>query len=190
LILNVGCGAQGFGEIRVDKYRNAANIITDIEKGMPFRENTFEIVYSRFLFEHMRNPSFVLSEMVRVLKPEGKLILITDNASYFPFYLAPSLGSGFHAGGYEGRGPEDKHYSIFTKEHIINHLIHAGLENIVINYVYADKVGGKSGAFQKVSKFLKLDHFKFLEPFCKANIFASGVKPLKISNHYSENNNE
>jgi len=178
-ILNVGCGSESFGNIKIDKYRGAANIIADIEVGIPFRENVFEIVYSRFLFEHLRNPSFVLDEMVRVLSPGGKLILITDNASYPPFYFIPSLGSGFHVGGYKGKGPEDKHYAIFTKEHVKNHLTYAGLEDVAANYIYADSVGGKCGVWQRMSKLLKLNEFKLLEPFCKANIFASGIKPLK-----------
>ncbi len=178
-ILNVGCGSESFGNIRIDKYPGAANIIADIELGIPFKENIFEIVYSRFLFEHLRNPSFVLNEMVRVLCPGGKLIVITDNASYLPFYFIPSLGSGFHVGGYKGKGPGDKHYAIFTKEHVKNHLNYVGLEDIVANYVYADDVGGKCGAWQRMSKLLKLNKFKIFEPFCKANILASGTKPLK-----------
>ena len=69
-ILNAGSGNQFFGDIRVDKYRGTANIITDIEVGLPFRENIFEIVYSRFLFEHLRNPSFVSPRWLESLFPE------------------------------------------------------------------------------------------------------------------------
>ena len=119
--------------------------------------------------------------MVRVLIPGGKLTLITDNASYPLFYFIPSsnLGTGFHVGGYKGKGLEDKHYSIFTKEHVKNHLIYAGLEKVAAKYMYADKVGGNCGIWQRMSKLLMLNKSKVLEPFCKPNILASGRKPLK-----------
>jgi len=81
LTLNLCCGNQLYGDVRVDKYPGAANVIADVEWGLPFRNDIFDIVYSRFLFEHLRNPGFVLKEMARVMKPGGKLILITDNAA-------------------------------------------------------------------------------------------------------------
>jgi len=67
-ILDLGCGGQIYGDVRVDKYRGAANVIADVEETLPFRDEVFETVYSRFLFEHLKNPGFVLGEMVRVLR--------------------------------------------------------------------------------------------------------------------------
>jgi SAM-dependent methyltransferase len=178
-ILNLGSGNQLYGAVRVDKYRGAANVIADVEAVLPFRDDAFEIVYSRFLFEHLRNPSLVLKEMVRVLKPKGTLVLITDNAAYPPFHLPPSLGSGFHAGGYVGLGPEDKHYGAYTLEHLENHLRCAGLKIATVEYVYPDDVGGKGGIWQKITKLLRLYQLNTLRPFCVANILAIGVKTDK-----------
>jgi len=186
VILDLGCGDQIYGDVRVDKYRGAANVIADVEETLPFRDEVFETVYSRFLFEHLRNPGFVLREMVRVLRPGGKLILITDNAAYPPFHFPPSFGSGFHVGGYKGSGLEDKHYGVFTKEHLENHLQYAGLKVATIKYVYADDVGGKGGIWQKISNFLRLHRLNNLKPFCMANILATGIKPARNSSQMSK----
>ena len=178
IVLNLGCGKQVYGDVRLDKYRGEANVLADIDVSLPFKDNVFTIVYSRFVFEHLRNPGLVIEEMKRILKPKGRLILITDNASYTPFYLTPFLGSGFHAGGYKGFGLDDKHYSIFTKEHIMHHMLSAGLESIIVNYVYANQIGGKDGIWQKTASFLGLHKLGMIESFCKANIYATGIKPL------------
>ena len=178
--LNLGCGNQLFGDVRVDKYRGATNFIADVEAPLPFKDASFEIVYSRFLFEHLKNPGFVLKEMVRVLKPGGKIILITDNAAYPPFHLPSSYGSGFHVGGYKGSGVEDKHYGLYTLEHLAYHFQYAGLEIEILKYVYADEVGGKGGIWQKISKLLRMYQLTVFKPFCMPNILAIGTKPSKI----------
>lgn len=184
--LNLGCGTQQYGDVKVDRYRGSANVIADVETPLPFTDEVFEIVYSRFLFEHLRNPSLVLKEMVRVLKPGGKLVLITDNASFPPFYLPPSLGSGFHVGGYSGAGTEDRHYGVFTQEHLKHHLQHVGLRIAKVKYVYADEVGGRCGLWQKISKLLRLHQISFLEPFCTANILVIGTKNVANSDQVHE----
>ena len=76
LVLNLGCGEQTYGDVRVDIYRSkAVNILADAEQFLPFRNSAFDEVYSSHFFEHLRNASAGLSEMVRVLKPNGKLII-------------------------------------------------------------------------------------------------------------------
>ena len=44
---------------------------------LPFNDNSFSIVVTRYSFHHMHNPKVVLKEMKRVCKPGGK-ILVTD----------------------------------------------------------------------------------------------------------------
>ena len=48
----------------------------DIEK-LPFADNTFSIVLSRYAFHHFLNPGIVIAEMTRVCRPDGR-ILIAD----------------------------------------------------------------------------------------------------------------
>lgn len=48
---------------------------------LPFLDNSFDIVFSRLAFHHFTNVNLVFSEMVRVLKPGGKLVMIDMEAA-------------------------------------------------------------------------------------------------------------
>ena len=52
----------------------------DAEK-LPFSDNSFDIVISRLAFHHFPNPKRCFSEMARVLKTGGKLVLIDMEAA-------------------------------------------------------------------------------------------------------------
>lgn len=179
LVLNLGCGKQMYGDVRVDLYRDKANLLADVEKSLPFQNDVFDEVYSRHVFEHLRNPSSVLCEMVRVLKPEGKLALITDNAGYIPYHLHPKLGSGFHSWyGYRGVSHIDKHFSLYTPEHLKNHLLDQKLQILIIQYAYSPDVAEHPGGpYQKITRFLLLSRlFPILRPFIHPNILVVAVK--------------
>jgi predicted SAM-dependent methyltransferase len=138
-VLNLGCGNQTYGTHRVDIYStNTTTHVFDIEKGLLFSDSFFDEVYERNVFEHLKNPNFHLSEVHRVLKPNGLLTLITDNAACVRYYLL-----GTHTGGYMGhrrylKPSEDKHYGVFTTEHIKNHALSAGFKIISMKYVETD----------------------------------------------------
>lgn len=51
---------------------------------LPFLDNSFDIVFSRLAFHHFTNIQNAFSEMVRVLKPNGKLIMIDMEATHEP----------------------------------------------------------------------------------------------------------
>ena len=53
----------------------------DVSKKYPFKDNTFDFVFSCSLIEHIKNPKNMLSEIKRVLKSNGYLYL-----SFPPFY--------------------------------------------------------------------------------------------------------
>lgn len=48
---------------------------------LPFLDNSFDIVFSRLAFHHFTDVTAVFSEMVRVLKPGGKLVMIDMEAA-------------------------------------------------------------------------------------------------------------
>lgn len=48
---------------------------------LPFLDDSFDIVFSRLAFHHFTNVDKAFSEMVRVLKPGGKLVLIDMEAT-------------------------------------------------------------------------------------------------------------
>ncbi|MBC7748389.1 MAG: class I SAM-dependent methyltransferase, partial [Methylotenera sp.] len=56
---------------------NAANFIEiNTPNLLPFQDNMFDLVFSTFVLEHSTNPSLLLKECTRILKPSGKLIIL------------------------------------------------------------------------------------------------------------------
>jgi ubiquinone/menaquinone biosynthesis C-methylase UbiE len=97
-ILDVGCGegsrintllAQGKRGWGIDISPKAISIakkkypihifsVANAEK-IPFSNNYFDLSYSAFALEHTKNPKQVISEMFRVTKPGGKVIILCPN---------------------------------------------------------------------------------------------------------------
>lgn len=96
--LDVGCGSLDYSDLGelVFLHGNDDNIIhLDIKKyafhietqgtvyNLPFKDNSFDVVYLRHVLEHLENPIMALKEIKRVAK---KFIIIQiPNASYFKF---------------------------------------------------------------------------------------------------------
>jgi ubiquinone/menaquinone biosynthesis C-methylase UbiE len=138
-ILNVGCGNDTYGTDFVDLYPSRPKVKKcDFDKDrLPYKSNMFDEVFCKGVIEHVRNPSSLIEEMKRVLRKNGKLIIITDNAHFLGFHIKGSM----HTGGYEkhgriggGSGSKDRHYALYTTNHIKNHLEVAGMKNIKIKY--------------------------------------------------------
>jgi len=128
-ILNVGCGADEYGTDFVDLYPMREAIVKcNIEaEELPYSDNTFDEVYCRGLFEHLKNPNEYLRKVRRVLRPGGRVVIITDNASYWVWALDKSL----HRGGYEKpEHPDDRHFALYTEHHMKNHLSEVGFVNV------------------------------------------------------------
>jgi ubiquinone/menaquinone biosynthesis C-methylase UbiE len=133
VILNLGCGDDEYGDIRVDIFRTkTSNLLSDCQH-LPFREGSIGGVYERNVFEHLPNPAQHLEEVKRVLSPKGRLTLITDNAACVKFYLL-----GTHTGGYRKHDGKDVHYAVFTLEHMRNFMAFVGLTVLEMKLVDTD----------------------------------------------------
>lgn len=129
-ILNLGSGNETYGTDRLDIHLTSATThVADIEKGIPFPPDTFDEVYAKNILEHLRNVGFVLGEVERVLKKGGQLIIITDNAACLKYY------GGTHTGRYERLHEGDCHYSLFTMNHLENHVKATGLSLVETRYL-------------------------------------------------------
>lgn len=171
-ILNVGCGNDTYGTDFVDMYPSRENVVQcDLEKGLPFDDNTFDEVYSNCLFEHLRNPFNMVLEMKRVAKAGGRIRVITDNGSYWIF----AMDNRAHTGGYEkSEHPDDRHYSFFTKTHLVHHFTKAGLEVEKVEFVeYFSTSWLKKNACFILQSILKLTPFRNM---AYARIEIVGVK--------------
>ena len=101
--LNIGSGITNYSTqiINFDSQQFAnVQVVGDLFS-LPFRDNTFDYVFSIYVLEHVPNPELAIKEMHRVLKPGGICY------SFIPFI------QGFHA------APND--YVRFTPTGVVNY---------------------------------------------------------------------
>jgi ubiquinone/menaquinone biosynthesis C-methylase UbiE len=108
---------------------------------LPFEAESFDLVTSNMVFEHVRSPYVALSEIRRVMRSGGRLIIHTPNifdivaiaARLIPNSLHPRLVSWI-----EGRAEEDvypTHYA-FNRRRVIEHILRAvGFQQIRVEYL-------------------------------------------------------
>lgn len=93
-LLDIGCGdrtfTKEFGFYKLEVYGIDKEINTtyrcqhfkrcDLEKErIPFSKDTFDYIFSKSTIEHIYNTDNFLSEAYRVLKPDGKIIIMTPD---------------------------------------------------------------------------------------------------------------
>ncbi len=99
LVLDVGCGdnahpradvlcdkfiedSQRFSTLKID---DRPFILTDAER-LPFKDKSFDFVFSRHMIEHIRQPELFLNESMRVSRKGGLLIAPSSTwEKIFPF---------------------------------------------------------------------------------------------------------
>ena len=94
-VYDIGGGAQPQERARFKKYVlvdvNAAykpDVVADIQT-LPFADGSLEAVYCAEVLEHVKDPRKAASELKRVLKPGGKLLLTVP--FIWPYHAAPPL---------------------------------------------------------------------------------------------------
>jgi ubiquinone/menaquinone biosynthesis C-methylase UbiE len=185
-VVNIGCGMHAFGDIRLDFSVGAAQILADCDRGIPLADHVAGTVFSRFLLEHLRDVGVLLQDAARVIRPGGQIVVITDNAAYPTFHLGIQrpVGQVHRPGGYVGRSEADQHYSLFTDAHLMNHLAHAGFEQVVVAYADAVEVGylEKRPLLQRAQRILGAmsgSLAQYSRPYLLPHIVGIGYKPQR-----------
>ena len=116
-LLDVGSGrgdhlevfsALGFDAVGVDVSPRALELspsfdvrLADLEtEALPFPDDDFDFVFSKSVVEHLREPIPVLAEACRVLRPGGRIAVMTpswEHMHWGPFYSDPTHVSPFTA---------------------------------------------------------------------------------------------
>jgi len=96
-ILDIGCGPAPISgrlvnkadviigidllleHLRLARGKGVECIVADLDKGLPLRSNSVDVVLATEVLEHIYDTGFLLSEVRRVLKPLGLLILSVPN---------------------------------------------------------------------------------------------------------------
>jgi 2-polyprenyl-3-methyl-5-hydroxy-6-metoxy-1,4-benzoquinol methylase len=70
----------------------------DANSVLPYTNNQFDVIISSETIEHLQNPRLFLSELHRILKPKGSLILTTPNVTnvFSRFYFFFTSRLAFH----------------------------------------------------------------------------------------------
>jgi SAM-dependent methyltransferase len=92
VLLDVGAGPVEFADcfedagaryIALDRDENVASVksggLVGMAETLPLKDESIDVVFSSNLIEHVRHPELVASEMVRVLRPGGVLVLSYTN---------------------------------------------------------------------------------------------------------------
>ena len=145
--------------------------VEDIDKnGLPYEDNTFDVIYSKSFLEHMLEPEKFIKEAYRVLKPGGLFLsLVPDwDTQYITFY------------------DDYTHKSPFTKISLSTIYEVHGFESvdvfklrelpIVWKYPFLNYFCDIIAPFTPIRSQIKL--FKWSR---RLMLVASGVKPIKES---------
>ena len=65
-------------------------------EALPFDDSVFDVVFSEYVFEHLTAPEDVLRELARVLKPDGRLLILTPNLWSYKTLFARFTPQVFH----------------------------------------------------------------------------------------------
>lgn len=71
-------------ERAIEAHRNSSSIINAAGESLPLPSSTFDLVLSHEVIEHVQDDRAAIREMVRVLKPGGRIALFCPNRGY-PF---------------------------------------------------------------------------------------------------------
>ena len=77
---------------------------------LPFQNESFDVVSSNMVFEHIEHPESVVAELARVTRPGGRIVIHTVNARHYLALIARLTPFRFHqwaVSKIEGRPPED-----------------------------------------------------------------------------------
>lgn len=64
----------------------------DITKGLPFDDNTFDVVLANQVIEHVSNIDIFISEIFRILRKNGYAVISTENGSSWSNIIAAIFG--------------------------------------------------------------------------------------------------
>ena len=77
LKLNLGCGndkKEGYLNCDISKDVRPDKIV-DLEKKLPFKDNSVDEIYAKMVIEHINNLDLLFNEMYRICKNKAKILI-------------------------------------------------------------------------------------------------------------------
>lgn len=97
-----------------------------------FPASSYDAVVTSHVIEHVYDPLAMLQESYRLLKPGGKLVIVTPNTN--------SLGHRIYGRDWRGLEPP-RHLHLFTSSALRNLCQRAGFEDVIVNTTIRDANG-------------------------------------------------
>lgn len=70
-------------------------VVADL-KQLPFKKEKFDVIFSKYVLEHLADPSTCFAEFSRVLKKGGRIFLLTTNLRHYGMKIAKNTPLSFH----------------------------------------------------------------------------------------------
>jgi SAM-dependent methyltransferase len=136
VMLDAGCGSGRVFQYRFDARQKPGLIVgvdvTNEPRGnvnvdeaaradlgaLPFRNATFDVAISSHVAEHLTQPERVFGELARVLKPGGRLLVLTPNRWHYVTVSSALMPHSFHLKYNNWRGVDS--HDIFRTEYKAN----------------------------------------------------------------------
>jgi dolichol-phosphate mannosyltransferase len=143
-VCDVGCGSSRIiaalpaGSVAVDvlqrKLRHARKFGRWLVNGsgfqLPFRGQSFPCVLCSQVIEHVPKESPILSELVRVLAPGGRLVLGTPDYARWEWVVTEQLYGFCAPGGYA-----DEHIAHYSRQELVEHFKNLGFTHEGTRYI-------------------------------------------------------
>jgi SAM-dependent methyltransferase len=130
-VLDAGCGS---GRLVTYDLRGRASLIAGVDlssevaqnpnidrplraslTGLPFASETFDLIICKHVLEHLEQPESAFRELARILRRQGRLLVLTPNRFHYVPLLASLLPLPFQRLVASGRGlaPREAHPTLY-----------------------------------------------------------------------------
>lgn len=137
--VNLGCPRYCEGYVCVDLFPHEPKVVKEDVTAFLNSEGPWEEIKSVNLLEHLPDVHGFLELCYRRLVLGGKIVVVTDNAEWLPFYLpfeVKGVGVGAHSMPSYSLRFNAVHLSIFTKMHLRQHLLLAGFQDVNVRRLW------------------------------------------------------
>ena len=122
---------------------------------LPFEDNSFDFVWTRFLFEYLKEPVTAIREMKRVTKPGGLVVCADlDGNCLFHYPMEDQLRRGLQ---HVIEKLEEKGFDPWVGRKLFSYFRHVGFSEISANMIPHHLIAGKPSPRERNNWFAKID---------------------------------
>lgn len=105
--------------VLTNPYLDHAEII-DPAAALPYADNSFDLIVSRYVFEHVDDPEQVSRELLRVVRPGGWICAVTPNSYGYVAIASRLVPNRRHVAALKSAQPDRKAEDVFPTRYRLN----------------------------------------------------------------------